>query len=86
MSEAATNGASQPGIDFPSAKAALFSSSTKTRIAQLRSIDEKLRDKSETSCSPMCLNVKYLALVLTFVFVYYSYRPILNTNPTKITL
>ncbi|KAI1404224.1 translational activator GCN1 [Hypoxylon fuscum] len=60
MSEAATNGASQPGIDFPSAKAALFSSSTKTRIAQLRSIDEKLRDKTiDQSSIPTLLKLLF---------------------------
>ncbi|KAI0376886.1 translational activator GCN1 [Hypomontagnella monticulosa] len=46
MTELAANGASQAGIDFPSAKAALFSSSTNTRVAQLRVIDEKLKDKT----------------------------------------
>ncbi|KAL7623573.1 translational activator of GCN4 [Parahypoxylon ruwenzoriense] len=46
MTEAATNSASQQGIDFPSVKAALFSSSTKTRISRLRVIDEKLKEKT----------------------------------------
>ncbi|KAI0109299.1 translational activator GCN1 [Hypoxylon sp. NC0597] len=55
MTEAAANGASQAGIDFSSARAALFSSSTKTRIAQLRAIDEKLRDKTIDQSSILAL-------------------------------
>ncbi|KAI1633334.1 armadillo-type protein [Biscogniauxia mediterranea] len=48
MTEAAmaANGASQTGLDYTSARAALFSSSTNTRIAHLRLIDERLKHKS----------------------------------------
>ncbi|KAI0842344.1 translational activator GCN1 [Hypoxylon sp. FL0890] len=60
MTEAAANGASKTGIDFPSAKVALFSSSTKTRIAQLRLIDEKLRDKTiDQSAIPALLQLLF---------------------------
>ena len=51
---AAANGTTappQPGvdpIDFAATKAALSSSSTKTRISHLRGIDEKLKSKCES--------------------------------------
>lgn len=45
-----TNGASQTGIDYTATKAALSSSSIKVRISQLKSIDEKLKSKSECTC------------------------------------
>ncbi|KAI0018683.1 armadillo-type protein [Xylariomycetidae sp. FL0641] len=44
--EAAVNGASPPGLDHPATRAALFTSSTNTRVAQLRVLDERLRHKS----------------------------------------
>ncbi|KAI0108039.1 ARM repeat-containing protein [Daldinia grandis] len=60
MTEAAANGASKAGIDFLSAKPALFSSSTKIRIAQLRTIDEKLRDKAiDQSSIPTLLQLLF---------------------------
>ncbi|KAI8623097.1 ARM repeat-containing protein [Xylariaceae sp. FL1651] len=43
MTDAAANGASSTGLDFASTRAALFSSSTSTRIANLRIIDDQLR-------------------------------------------
>ncbi|KAI1079818.1 translational activator GCN1 [Whalleya microplaca] len=46
MTEAVANGATQPGIDWAATKTALSSSSTNTRIAQLRAIDEKIKDQS----------------------------------------
>ncbi|KAI8964275.1 ARM repeat-containing protein [Daldinia sp. FL1419] len=60
MTEAAANGASRAGIDFPSAKPALFSSSTKIRIAQLRAIQEKLKDKTiDQSSIPTLLQLLF---------------------------
>ncbi|KAI1770616.1 translational activator GCN1 [Hypoxylon cercidicola] len=60
MTEAAANGASQAGIDFTVVKPALFSSSTKTRIAQLRAIDEKLNDKTiDQSSIPRLLQLLF---------------------------
>ncbi|KAI1655437.1 ARM repeat-containing protein [Daldinia decipiens] len=60
MTEAAANGASKAGIDFLSAKPALFSASTKIRIAQLRTIDEKLRDKTiDQSSIPTLLQLLF---------------------------
>ncbi|KAI1372611.1 translational activator GCN1 [Hypoxylon crocopeplum] len=58
MTEASTNGGQ--GIDLPSAKTALFSSSTKVRIAQLRAIEEKLRDKTiDQSSIPKLLQLLF---------------------------
>ncbi|OTB14960.1 hypothetical protein K445DRAFT_318334 [Daldinia sp. EC12] len=60
MTEAAANGASKAGIDLNSAKTALFSSSTKIRITQLRTIDEKLRDKTiDQSSIPALLQLLF---------------------------
>ncbi|KAI5921018.1 armadillo-type protein [Camillea tinctor] len=48
MTEAGTaaNGTSQTGLDYTSTRAALFSSSTNTRIAHLSLLDERLEHKS----------------------------------------
>ncbi|KAI1389275.1 translational activator GCN1 [Hypoxylon trugodes] len=60
MTEAATNGASHGGIDFASAKPALYSSSTKTRISQLRAVEEKLKDKTiDQSSIPKLLQLLF---------------------------
>ncbi|KAF3063949.1 Translational activator GCN1 [Daldinia childiae] len=60
MTEAAANGASKAGIDFLSTKPALFSSSTKIRITQLKTIDEKLRDKTiDQSSIPTLLQLLF---------------------------
>ncbi|KAI1500346.1 armadillo-type protein [Biscogniauxia marginata] len=57
---AAANGVSQTGLDYTSARAALFSSSTKTRIAQLRVIDERLKHKSvDQSSIPALLQLLF---------------------------
>ena len=45
MSEAAANANGGPALDPKGVKAALTSSSTSARIAQLRTIDEKLSQK-----------------------------------------
>ncbi|KAI1761965.1 translational activator GCN1 [Hypoxylon sp. FL1150] len=59
MTEAAANGVS-PGIDFAIVKPALSSSSTKTRIAQLRTIDEKINEKSiDQSSIPKLLQLLF---------------------------
>lgn len=53
-----TNGASQSGLDYTAIKAALSSSSTKVRIARLRSIDGELKSKSECSITlPVCVAI-----------------------------
>ncbi|KAI0006860.1 translational activator GCN1 [Xylariaceae sp. FL0662B] len=60
MTEAFANGTTQPGIgiDLVAAKSALSSSSTKKRIAQLRVLDEKIKDKSlEQSSIPTLLQL-----------------------------
>ncbi|KAK8022266.1 eIF-2-alpha kinase activator GCN1 [Apiospora rasikravindrae] len=49
MTEATTNGASPAGVDLVAAKADLSSASTKTRIAQLKSIEEKFKQNCEPS-------------------------------------
>ncbi|KAI1104383.1 translational activator GCN1 [Jackrogersella minutella] len=60
MTEAAANGASKAGVDFPSVKATLFSSSTKARITQLRAIEEKLREKTiDQSSIPALLHLLF---------------------------
>ncbi|KAI2609222.1 translational activator GCN1 [Hypoxylon sp. NC1633] len=60
MTEAPANGASQAGIDFSSAKAGLFSSSTKTRVAQLNDIEEKIRENSiDQSSIPKLLQILF---------------------------
>ncbi|KAI1800103.1 ARM repeat-containing protein [Daldinia bambusicola] len=60
MTEAAANGASKAGLDFALVKPALFSSSTKARIAQLRTIDEKLRDNTiDQSSIPTLLQLLF---------------------------
>lgn len=88
MTEAAANGVSQAGIDFATVKLALFSSSTKTRIAQLRAIDEKLNEKS--AILPFLSSMSYvlyiiLDYVLTYTFVF-SYRPVFHTKTITTTL
>ncbi|KAI1204428.1 translational activator GCN1 [Annulohypoxylon truncatum] len=60
MTEAVANGASKAGVDFATAKVALFSSSTKTRIAQLRTVDEKVKDKTiDQSTIPLLLQLLF---------------------------
>ncbi|KAI1455584.1 translational activator GCN1 [Annulohypoxylon moriforme] len=70
MTEAVANGASKAAVDFASAKAALFSSSTKTRIAQLRTIDEKLKDKTIDQSS-----IPFLLQLLFDTHRFYDDRP-----------
>lgn len=51
MSEAAANANAGPPLDPKEVKAALTSSSTSARIAQLRTIDEKLSHKGRFQAS-----------------------------------
>ncbi|KAK8076513.1 eIF-2-alpha kinase activator GCN1 [Apiospora phragmitis] len=60
MTEATTNGASQAGVDLVAAKADLSSASTKKRIAQLKSIEEKFKQNSiEVSATPRVLKLLF---------------------------
>ncbi|KAK8057620.1 eIF-2-alpha kinase activator GCN1 [Apiospora saccharicola] len=60
MTEATTNGASQAGVDLVAAKADLFSASTKKRIAQLKSIEEKFKQSSvDVSATPRVLKLLF---------------------------
>lgn len=53
MTEATVDGTPTPGgLDLEQAKAALTSSSTIARIAQLRGIDEKISHKGKPSTGP----------------------------------
>jgi hypothetical protein len=51
MSEAGANGATQTAIDYTATKAELSSASTSRRIAQLKTLDEKINSKSRLPCS-----------------------------------
>ncbi|KAK8117583.1 eIF-2-alpha kinase activator GCN1 [Apiospora kogelbergensis] len=60
MTEVTTNGASQAGVDLVAAKADLSSASTKKRIAQLKSIEEKFKQNSvEVSATPRVLKLLF---------------------------
>ena len=54
MTEAAANSTTPGSFDLEQARAALTSSSTKARIAQLRGVDEKISHKGECGCMPGC--------------------------------
>ncbi|KAK7937977.1 eIF-2-alpha kinase activator GCN1 [Apiospora aurea] len=60
MTEATTNGASPAGVDLVAAKADLSSASTKTRIAQLKSIEEKFKQNAvDVSATPRVLKLLF---------------------------
>ncbi|KAK8848926.1 translational activator GCN1 [Apiospora arundinis] len=60
MTEVTTNGASQASVDLVAAKADLSSASTKRRIAQLKTIEEKFKQNSvEVSATPRILKLLF---------------------------
>ncbi|KAK8092029.1 eIF-2-alpha kinase activator GCN1 [Apiospora hydei] len=60
MTEATTNGASPARVDLVAAKADLSSASTKTRIAQLKSIEEKFKQNAvDVSATPRVLKLLF---------------------------
>ncbi|ORY56414.1 armadillo-type protein [Pseudomassariella vexata] len=70
MSEATANGASKAAIDFPTVKADLSSASTNRRIAQLRGLDESIKNNSIDHSS-----IPKLSKLLFDTHAFYNDRP-----------